>query len=736
MNSVFVGISRMAFTLAILILAACGGGRGSPPPVSVGGTVTGLAGSGLVLTDNDTDHLAVSADGSFVFPSKIPVGRPYSVGVQTQPTNQTCNVSNGSGTVGTGDVTTVSVVCTTDVFTIGGTVAGLVPAIGTLTLTDGAGGGSITVQNDGPFNFGAMPSGTQYAVSLVGANGAGICSIQNATGTVGTSNVTNIAVTCTVTTYTGQITVSGLTGAGLVLSVGGQILTISKDGTVPFPAGVDATIYTSVSITSQPTNPNELCVVNFVSVVPNTLIYNWPVTCNPYVYTLSGTVTGLKGSGLVLSNNGATLAVNANGPFVFGSPLLATAESYSVSVANQPSSPTQYCIVQNADGTIAGANITSLSVSCSTPRSVFGAAKNLAGNPNAVVAYSVNPDSGALTPVAGSPYPAGDSTSAIAVDSGTRFLYATNQGATGGPGSNTISAYTIDVNTGGLAAVPGSPFPSALAPISVVVEPSGRYLYVANVHDNTISAFAINSGSGALTSVTGGPVVAGVDGPRQLLVHPNGKFLYLATANESNVWSYAIDTGTGALTPLAGSPLLADVPIELAIDPIRQLVPSLQLEGTLLYALTQNHTSQIEGVIESAGIDPMTGAVVFGFAGNGSEGDPCSPSSTGVFPNTFALDASRHFLYLSSQSKTGQGQLNYRDTRCENYSRIVSFPSYSVPTLIKSVTADPSGKFLFLLNPNGDASAYTIDSTTGALTPGAITPSAFAPQQPIVITKQ
>lgn len=90
---------------------------GSMPAPSVthtiGGTVNGLTGSGLVLQNNKGDNLTVPApDAPFTFATAIAAGAPYSVSVFTQPSNpaQTCTVLNGSGTA-TGDVTTVAVSC-------------------------------------------------------------------------------------------------------------------------------------------------------------------------------------------------------------------------------------------------------------------------------------------------------------------------------------------------------------------------------------------------------------------------------------------------------------------------------------------------------------------------------------------------------------------------------------------------------------------------------------------------
>jgi hypothetical protein len=76
--------------------------------------VSGLAGAGLVLRDNGGDDLAAAADGAIVFPTKIASGASYSVTVFTQPTSpaQTCAVTDGSGTMGSSDVTNVAVSCT------------------------------------------------------------------------------------------------------------------------------------------------------------------------------------------------------------------------------------------------------------------------------------------------------------------------------------------------------------------------------------------------------------------------------------------------------------------------------------------------------------------------------------------------------------------------------------------------------------------------------------------------
>jgi hypothetical protein len=87
---------------------------GPPPePVTIGGTVTGLIGSGLVLQNNGADDLPIDSDGEFTFDTSLQPDLTYNVTVLTNPTNptQVCNVENGSGDVPEQAVTDVAVTC-------------------------------------------------------------------------------------------------------------------------------------------------------------------------------------------------------------------------------------------------------------------------------------------------------------------------------------------------------------------------------------------------------------------------------------------------------------------------------------------------------------------------------------------------------------------------------------------------------------------------------------------------
>jgi len=82
---------------------------------SIGGTISGLTASGLVLQNNAGDDLTIASGAvTFTFPTKV--GGSYAVTVKTQPTGLICILSSGSGTA-SADVTNVSVSCSSAVVT-------------------------------------------------------------------------------------------------------------------------------------------------------------------------------------------------------------------------------------------------------------------------------------------------------------------------------------------------------------------------------------------------------------------------------------------------------------------------------------------------------------------------------------------------------------------------------------------------------------------------------------------
>lgn len=94
-------------------MAAGGQARVHGTSFTVGGTVAGLVGTDLVLGLNGSDSLLVGANGSFTFAQPVSTGSSYEVTILQQPIDptQVCTVSNGTGTIGGGNVTDVQIDC-------------------------------------------------------------------------------------------------------------------------------------------------------------------------------------------------------------------------------------------------------------------------------------------------------------------------------------------------------------------------------------------------------------------------------------------------------------------------------------------------------------------------------------------------------------------------------------------------------------------------------------------------
>jgi len=174
--------NRFLMLVALTVLAGCGGGGyggggggGGGYSYTVGGTVTGLNGAGLVLRDNGGDDLAVSASGMFTFATKIANAAMYAVTVYVQPTSpvQNCMVTYGSGTMGSSNIINVAVSCTT---VVSGTFVGVdyatsgdVGSLGT-TILDGMGNYTSTSdENDAGTIVTAIADVGVYTVAAGGA---------------------------------------------------------------------------------------------------------------------------------------------------------------------------------------------------------------------------------------------------------------------------------------------------------------------------------------------------------------------------------------------------------------------------------------------------------------------------------------------------------------------------------------------------------------------------------------
>ena len=328
----------------------------------LGGTIQGLNGSGLVLA-NGGNALAVPPGAkSFTLPTPVAYSSSYSLGVKTQPAGLACAVSSGSGTMPAHDITSVSVTCTDQPFTLGGTITGLGADAG-LTLDNGTDTLDVAANTTRFTMPKRVPFDSPYTLTVRAVPPGLVCTVSQGTGTMPASNVTNVAVACADQAYTVGGSLTGLTASGLVLKNGGDTLTVPANAaSFTMPTPVPYTGSYAVMVQTQPTNLN--CTVNAGSGTMGTdPVTDIAVVCAPSTYTVGGSLSGITSSGLTLANGADSLAVMANAAS-FTMPLgVANGAQYNVTVQANPLAET--CSVTNGSGIIAEADITNIAVSCS-----------------------------------------------------------------------------------------------------------------------------------------------------------------------------------------------------------------------------------------------------------------------------------------------------------------------------------------------------------------------------------
>ncbi|MBI3431033.1 MAG: beta-propeller fold lactonase family protein [Hydrogenophilales bacterium] len=337
-------------------------------------------------------------------------------------------------------------------------------------------------------------------------------------------------------------------------------------------------------------------------------------------------------------------------------------------------------------------------------------------NSSNVSAYRINSSTGKLTPLPGSPFAAGILPSSVMANPAGTFVYVANSG------SSNVSAYRINASNGTLTPVPGSPFNSGPFPASITFNPAGTFVYVATgapdemtlgggiVREGRIWAYCIDASSGALTPVPGNPFAAGVL-PSSLMVNPAGTFAYATNGFSDDVSAYRINSSTGELTPVPGSPFSAGIlPSSVTVNPA----------GTFVY-VANSYSSNVSAYR----INASTGALAE---------IPGSPFHTGKSPSSIAVNSTGTFVYVVNQFTGYAGQNGTISTYRINATNgaLTEIPGSPFTAGIEpaSITINPAGTLAYVANQgnsghDGSISAYRINATTGVLTPVPGSPFTF-----------
>jgi len=567
-NQLLRFVRAIALALLTVAFASCGGGSSAPPPYYIiGGTVHGLAGSGLVLQDNGGDALAVATNGSFKFETAVVSGHSYAVTVAAQPSNpsQDCVVSSGAGVVTNGAVTDIAVNCTNS-YAVGGTVTGLSGS--GLVLADN-GTDQLSVNAQGRFTFSTkVPSGSDYHVTVVSqpTNSSQNCMVQNGSrdGTVTDRDVSSLSIDCQ---------------------------EVGKFAYFSYYAQCAAYIAES--------DPNCIFDLDYGTKVD-------PYAIDPSSGALSGgrlmgaLVSFLHGKDLIFSMDGKFIIENltdygiappgenpglvqfaiaqAGSPLPAGSLSVPTTIDFNFfsSLCNAPEASSNFFGAQFNGFITELQGVSPMGVELGTVAAQpAGTAPTLACDPLGRFVYSIYestgrvsmytisaPAGGATTGTlgisSGSPFVVGQTLTAIGTEPFGRFVFIANSNGSVKPASETISTLAIDGSALATASTTATPAGKDL--VQIIVDPSGTFLYAPN-GSNDIEAFAINPVSGQLSSIPGSPfsvgkVAVGTNTLARIAIDPSGKFLFVGqhvsasgTGQKVLITVYQIDANSGVLTP-------------------------------------------------------------------------------------------------------------------------------------------------------------------------------------------
>ena len=332
-----------------------------------------------------------------------------------------------------------------------------------------------------------------------------------------------------------------------------------------------------------------------------------------------------------------------------------------------------------------------------------------------VTSFRIDRSSGELG-VATSSAPVGDGPLSVTVHPSRRFAYVVNGGyqTANGIETNSISVYSLDTATGAISGPiqtqkASSDSPAGL-PISAVVHPTGKFLYVVNhdrfgsSDDTDLSVFSIDPTNGTLSAPTRTGDSGGAP-PTAIALSVGGHFAYVTYMFRPStpvgntffekVKTFAVNPVSGELLGPVGEAATGTAPWAIVVDPNDKFayVASLSSDEVQLYSLNWN-----TGVLSlKSGITVQSR------------------------PTSLAIDSYGRFLYVGKQQPFSNLNLEVYSVNATSGALglaggLLTGTGAMVGPM--AVVAEPQGQFVYALDVNGNLTPLKLSPGTGALSPG------------------
>jgi 6-phosphogluconolactonase (cycloisomerase 2 family) len=358
------------------------------------------------------------------------------------------------------------------------------------------------------------------------------------------------------------------------------------------------------------------------------------------------------------------------------------------------------------------------------------------------------------------------------------YAYVTSADTQGQKVPGAILQYTIG-SDGTLAPMSVASVPTGIDPTTMVSDPSGNYVYVANAGDATISQYVIGTG-GALVPLTPNVVRIPAGGSYSLTANPKGSFLYVVIGTGSPSGSTAAIAqfsigSNGTLAPLAEPAVTIATPVagSLTFDSGGQfgylaagtstagqvIQFSVNSDGSLLPLSPATVAASATAVGVSVALSGLTAYVLSSCIDSacdaqitqftiGSTGQLTSVGATTLNPGSSQIPVamvtsgagSNAYLLANPRSPASSAGLVFQYTIDSGGGLALDTPN-SLSLTSRAVAESTYGSNLYALGANstfgGSINQYTIQSD-GLLTAGATTSIATgvptATSQPTAIT--
>jgi 6-phosphogluconolactonase len=299
-----------------------------------------------------------------------------------------------------------------------------------------------------------------------------------------------------------------------------------------------------------------------------------------------------------------------------------------------------------------------------------------------LVVFREDPFSGVLTQLSESPYSVGSGAQSVVIHPSGKYLYVANPGQ----GENDVSLF--DINKDGTVSEVTPRTAVGTLPFILAMDPGGKYLYVANVLSNNISVFSIASSTGALTPITGSPFAINLSA-KNMQIAPSGNFLYISAPSAPTGVIAAFSINAGALTLIGATATADNDPSGLAVDP----------KGAYLYAANAAADSiSIYSIATTGTLTPVNGSPLADNFKN---------------PVALTIDPTGGFLLVANQGSNNIS--TYTITSGTGFPVPVTDSPFGVEAQPSFLVLDPNGKYLYVGNQTGSSGIQAFGNSSGSL---------------------